>query len=761
MFSSRKSPLPSFIAFALGVAIVWLTGAPLVAQDAEKAKSLDLANRVFWTTSRVRGSADPPDPYTPQIAFPKLKFDQPLGMNWIPGTNRFILAERFGKLYTFEDNRSAEAELFLDLERETFGIAMHPTFLENGYVFVTTVYEFDGKKITRVSRFETKTNDRLHSDLATEKVIFEWTHGGHNGGVLRFGNDGYLYLSTGDQSAWSDWNLTGQRIDDHLACMLRFDVDLPSEGRAYSIPPDNPFIGAKDPNTGKDAKPEIYSYGHRNPWQFSFDREGHLFVGDVGQDLFEMIEVVEKGGNYGWSINEGRHPYMPERPKGPTPILPPLVEHPHSDFRSITGGFVSYATESKDLYGHYIYGDYDTGKIWGLKLVDGLAAQHRQLADTQFRIATFGQSGSGRVVFADFSDGRIYELIPAPLPASAEPQFPRKLSETGIFKSTKDHIVADGVMPYDVNSPLWSDGATKERFIGLPGNGQIEFDTVSYPIASVPGWRFPDNTVLVKSFSIEMETGNSNSTKRLETRLLHHKRMPGGHDDPNGTQVWNGYTYVWNDEQTDAELLEAGGLDKQLTILDSKALGGNRQQVWHFPSRAECALCHTMSAKYALGVFTAQMNRDYEYSHGESINQLKQFERWGVFTKPLPKEPSELPKLDDPMKVSGSAVDRARSYLHANCSHCHRIFGGGIVDIELLWNSPIEKTSIVNANPKRGYFGILDGKLIAPSEPDRSVLLYRMEHLGTGHMPHVASNMVDQFGAAVIRQWILEMKKVK
>src|SRR5262249_34088541 len=160
----------------------------------------------------------------------------------------------------------------------------------------------------------------------------------------------------------------------------------------------------------------------------------------------------------------------------------------------------------------------------------------------------------------------------------------------------------------------WSDGAIKERYLAIPGDGRIEYNTVIYPQpapGAQPGWRFPDGTVLVKTFSLETEPGKPSSRRRVETRLLHASLVPGS--EAGGDQVWYGYTYVWNDAQTDAELLDAKGLDRKFTIKDSKAPGGKREQVYHLPSRTECTMCHTVTAKYALGVNTLQMNRDHNY----------------------------------------------------------------------------------------------------------------------------------------------------
>lgn len=192
-------------------------------------------------------------------------------------------------------------------------------------------------------------------------VLLEWPSGGHNGGGLKFGPDGMLYLGTGDGSGIADSLETGQDLSDLLGAILRLDVDHAEGGKNYAIPKDNPFL--KTPG----ARPEIYAYGLRQPWRFSFDaKTGDFWCGDVGQDLWEMVYKIQRGGNYGWSVREGKYPFRPDRKLGPSPILPPLIEHHHADFRSITGGFVYHGSRLPELKGGYIYGDFDTGRIWGL-----------------------------------------------------------------------------------------------------------------------------------------------------------------------------------------------------------------------------------------------------------------------------------------------------------------------------------------------------------------------------------------------------------
>ncbi len=730
---------------------LWAAEPAAGAKPAPQRAAWGLEKRELWTTNRIHGSPEPPDPFTTQVAFPKLQLFEPLSVAYLAPSRRFVVATRPGKLVSFENRPDvASADLVLDIGKTTYGCALHPRLEQQPYLYVTYILE-PGKtedKGSRLSRFKLTQLDPPLADPSSEQILLEWPSGGHNGGCIRFGPDGYLYLATGDGSGIADWLLTGQELHDLLGAILRIDVDRRQGDQPYAIPADNPFVNTPG------ARGEIWSFGHRQVWKFSFDRAGRLWAGEVGQDLWEMVYLIQRGGNYGWSVREGRYPFRPERPKGPGEFIPPLVEHPHSDFRSLTGGFVCYSERLPELTGAYIYGDYDTGKLWALRYDGQKVTEHRQLADSQLRIVEFAQDGEGEVYLVDFAGGGFHRIVPAP-PQADTPPFPRKLSETGLFTSTQDHQPAPGLIPYSVNAPLWSDGAEKERFIALPGDGQIEFDDVLYPHGrDYPdhGWRFPDGTILVKTFTIDMEAGNPASRRRLETRILQYRKMPGN-DDEYGAQYWFGYTYVWNDEQTDADLLAAEGLDRKLVIKDAQAPGGTREQVWRFPSRTECTLCHTMAAKYVLGVTTPQMNKDHDYD-GVIANQLATLEHLGVFKEQLPQRPEELPRLVDYRDEQADLHLRARSYMHANCAHCHRIWGGGNAEFELHASIPLTETKAVDTLPGQGTFNLQDPRIIVPGDPARSLVYQRMQLPGLGRMPHVASSVVDREAVELLRAWL-------
>ena len=719
----------------------------------------DATTRVPWTTSKIMGSPDPPTPFRTVIAFPHLKFDEPVAMTSVPDSNRLVVVERFGKIYTFEnDTKTTNVKLFLDLGKalkvdrtESFGIAFHPDFSANGRFYVHH-HRADKELPTRVSEFIAKgsgSDIRLVADHDSERLLISWPNG-HNGGCVKFGPDGCLYISNGDEGALHDPNGVGQGLEELQASILRIDVDGQSEDLPYRIPTDNPFVRIEH------ARHEVWAYGLRNPWKFSFDRKtGEMWTADVGEDLWESVHKVKSGGNYGWSIEEGGRPFRPTRKRGPTPIEKPIVTHGHTEARSITGGYVYCGQQLSQLTGHYIYGDYDTGKVWSLFHNGEQVTVHQELCDTSMRIVGFAEDHAGELFIVDHIGGHIHKLVDNDqIDTSAE--FPRMLSETGLFASTAKHQVAAGLIPYHVIAPQWTDGSIKQRFLALPDNSQIEFEGILFPYrGGRNGWKFPDGSALLETHFMEMEVGNPASLRRIETRVLQHERLPGS--EATGDQLWRGFTYIWNEDQTDAELLEdPRGLDRQLLIRDAMAPGGQRQQTWHFPARTECSTCHNMAAKYVLGCQTLQLNHTREID-GDKTNQIEYFQRLGLFTAPNEVTPENLPSLVDYHDEGAPLNDRARAYLHSNCSHCHRNGGGGNADFFALASLELDQLHMLGASANHGEFRIPQPAIVRPGRPFESLIYYRMGSLGGDRMPRLGSNVVDRRGLNLIHDWIAQL----
>jgi glucose/arabinose dehydrogenase len=374
---------------------------------------------------------------TTQVAFPNLRFDRPVAMAYSDdGSNRLIVIEQHqAKIWSFPNARDTSTkDLILELpdpihrgnEEGLLGVACHPRFKENRQVFVYYSANDKGSRRSVVSRFQAAGSDGLRLDPASEKRIWisaEDPYENHNGGTIAFGPDGFLYITLGDSGAADDPLTTGQNPRDWFGSILRIDVDHPAQSRAYGIPASNP---ARRLRKFSHWAPEVYSIGLRNVWKFSFDREtGDLWAGDVGQNLYEMVHRVENGGNYGWSIKEAFHNFQPQRRQRPdpaSPIRPPIVEYPHAPTRerpdsglSITGGYVYRGKKLPDLVGVYVYGDFDSGRIWGLRYENGKVTASGELIEVgkqpKLNIASFGEDAQGELYILAF-DGRIHELVP-------------------------------------------------------------------------------------------------------------------------------------------------------------------------------------------------------------------------------------------------------------------------------------------------------------------------------------------------------------
>jgi glucose/arabinose dehydrogenase len=396
-----------------------------------------LALNVIGLPLRASETTPPLPRLATRVAFPNLSFDRPVAMAYPDdGSHRlFVVEQHAARIWSFLDRRETRSKrLFLQLrapinrgnEEGLLGLAFHPRFKENRHFFVYYSANDRGARRSVVSQFSLARSDDRIADPSSEQriwVLDKDPFENHNGGTIAFGPDGYLYITLGDSGAADDPLLSGQNPRDWFASILRIDVDHPEGGRAYGIPRDNP---ARRSAKYAHWAPEVYCIGLRNVWKFSFDRQtGELWAGDVGQNLWEMVHRIENGGNYGWSIREGFHPFHPERRQRPdraAPIRPPIVEYPHAPTRnrrdsglSITGGYVYRGKRIPELVGVYVYGDFDSGRIWGLRYQNGKLVANAELIDVtrsrKLNIASFGEDAAGELYILAF-DGKIHELVP-------------------------------------------------------------------------------------------------------------------------------------------------------------------------------------------------------------------------------------------------------------------------------------------------------------------------------------------------------------
>lgn len=673
-----------------------------------------------WTTSRIKGAPYPPAPYKIVPAFPELRFTKPTCIEQIPGANRLLVTEFGGKMFSFPKRADVkQADLAADLaevaggEVSLFDVDFPPHFVDSRQVYACYVHP-EGK--TRVSRFTMTDATPPTIAAGSEQVIITWPQGGHNGGCLEFGKDGYLYISTGDGSGPNppDGLTTGQDVSDLLGAVLRIDVDKIEGNRNYVVPSDNPFVEMEG------ARPEIWAYGLRNPWKIGTDSvTGEVFAADNGWETWEMVHRIVRGGNCGWPVMEARAILRSEVKIGPTPIIPPIKDHHHSEANSVIGGPVYRGRKLPDLIGSFIYGDYITGTIWAVRVDEDDSYSHRTLVDTDQRITSFTEGSRGELYVLDYDyTGQVYELVPSEL-ADTSAEFPRRLSETGLFASVENLEPSAGVVPYTVTVNRWMDGAQAQRWAAIPGAEQVSL-TADDKAAS-----YPEGTVFVKH--LELPQAGDASAIRLETQLLHYE---------NGT--WSPYSYVWDENGKDATLVESIGTDRPLEVTGPD--GQKLRRTWHVSATNECRLCHNAGSSFVLGFVPNQLETQLA-----SLNSQKVINN-------SPSVAASL-KLVDPHDTSQSLDDRARSYLHTNCSMCHHPGGNAIVSFYLKRDLPFEGLN-TDKGTGIGTFGMKNAKLIVPGDPYRSVVTYRMSKLGYARMPYIGSQVIDGAGVALVSEWI-------
>jgi uncharacterized repeat protein (TIGR03806 family) len=490
-----------------------------------------------------------------------------------------------------------------------------------------------------------------------------------------------LYAATGD-GFFGDLQKNSQKMYSPRGKILRFDVD---GARPYRVPADNPFVGVPD------ALPEIWALGFRNPYGMWLDRQkNELWVGDVGHLRFEEIDVVTRGGNYGWSTREGKHCFGASSRCESEEFIDPVYEYDHGQGFCVTAGFVYRGASFPALREAFVFADFITGRVSTLR--DGKADV---LVESGRLPAHIAESRTGEILLLDYGTGTIQEVQAEDRPAI----IPGTLSETGCF-DPKDGRVADSLFPYEVNMELWSDGAEKKRWFLVPEGKKI---------ATTFGgrWDLPSGSVVFKTFTL--------GDRKVETRMFVNHEEGG----------WAGYSYAWNEAQDDAVLLHDG---------ETRTFGDGR--TWTYPSRSDCFACHNLTSGRNLGLNTAQMDKN---------DQIATLDARGLFDEILTGPPISDGRDSDSIEA------RARGYLAVNCAICHRVNGpaSGLGDYRL--DLTLDAMQLCNARVQNSA---VDAFRLVPGKPEESAIIQRMKAHDDTRMPPLASKVVDERGVKWVSDWI-------
>lgn len=709
-------------------------------------------------------------PWDVEVAYPNLGFDDPVFVLAEPGTNRLWVAEREGRLVSFEDDAAAtELRVALDLRDATQGdgdsgmlsFAFHPDYdvedaAGEGKLFVAYARLEDDEAAPlrfRLSRFDVERESGI-VDPQSEAILIEQVDQNvwHQGGALFFHpGDGFLYVSVGDEGAGRCFFDNCQRIDrDLFSGVLRLDVDCregashppprqPESGMtaSYCIPDDNPFVGVPG------VLEEFYAIGLRSPHRMTHDPVDDLvWIGEVGQSKREEIDVLAPAANFQWNVMEGTIPFENGPPPPAEPIgvwTPPVLDYGRELGGTVIGGYVYRGKALPALEGRYLYGDFLSGRIWALQYAEGpggvTVIANQEIVQTSLRgrtngITSFGLDRGGEVLVLTLGEpASIYRLVasqpdPTDLPAT--------LSETALFDDLATLDPVDALVPYDVRVPLWSDGTFKRRWMSVPSE-----QTIGYS-ARRP-WTFPDGSVFVKHFELATDAAEPDERRRLETRVLV-RRAGGG--------IY-GVTYRWREDGSDADLVLAAQTED---IVVHDAAGEEELQRYLYPGPRDCEACHAAEAGSVLGPRARQLA-----SAEGGDDQLEAFADAGwldVGTEGL--ERSAIPEFA-PLEDEGASAElRVRSYLDANCAHCH-----GSQDLDRsLWDArittPLNRQRIV-LGEVLGDYGSDAFRVVTPGDPDHSAMFLRTSTTAPGlRMPPLARSVRDEAFLDVLASWIAE-----
>ena len=721
-------------------------------------------------------NAPPPTTYQTAPAFGALTFDTPINLAAVPGdSQRLFVVERPGVIRLIPSVTAPvpTSQVFLNIatlcsgrgetlattvDRGLMSIAFHPQHSVNGRFFVWYSVVAGGQNYYRISRFTTQAGNPNLANPASEVVLLQQLepNGYHLGSDMHFGNDGYLYISTGDGGGQNDGRRYGQRIDLNFHCaLLRIDVDklpgnpepnlhssVPRDGgiARYSVPANNPYVTA-NPNVAfngvslpaANVRTEFFSIGLRNPFRFSIDATtGEIWLGDVGQNAREEVNLAANGANFGWSWREGTiaGPNAGEALPGFT-YTNPLYEYSSGNGQfqghSVTGGIVYRGPNLPALTGAYIFGDYQDGNLWALRR-NGAQTTIERLTGNAGQVAFHADPSNGDVLMVDIQENRILRLIAGTDTGS----FPSTLSATNLFADLSTLSPAPGLLPYTPNLSFWSDHAIKQRWFIVPD----ALATMTW--TRDDAWTYPDGTIWVKHFDLETTRGNPATAQRIETRLLV-KNATGSY----------GVSYRWNPAQTEATIVADAGADFPINVIEN---GIPRIQNYRIPSRSQCLTCHNPAAGHALSFNTRQLNLS-ENIHGFTGNQLDLLTQAGYFSN-TPVSPNLLPRHLRPTETAFPVEARVRSYLDVNCANCHRSGGNAPASWDGRAPLTLAGTSLIHGSATNNGGDILN-RLIVPGDPSHSIVLSRVSLTnGFTRMPPLGSNELDQTAIALLTEWI-------
>lgn len=676
---------------------------------------------------------------TLQPWFTKLTLTQPIYLTTFPdGSDRLVVVQRPGQIVLFDNKPDvAVSKLVLDVSKQitTVGeggllsVAFHPKFKQNHKLYVD--YTVLGPpEQTHIVEFTMSSSDPEVVEPNSQRLLLaiDQPFTNHKGGTVYFDNAGMLLIGMGDGGAAGDPYKNGQNPAALLAKMLRIDVDHKAAGKQYAIPTDNPFVAKPG------YAPEIFALGLRNPFRFSVDRvTGAIWVADVGQDKYEEVDILQSAKNYGWNTMEATHCYGAAT-CDQTGLTLPVYEYPHTVGQSITGGAVYRGSENPSLYGTYVFGDYSTGKIFGLTQKAG-AWQGKVMAQTQVGVVSFGEDRQHELYATQLGGAAVvFKVMEAKTQPAGQP-LPLLLSQTQCFADLAQRKVAAGVLPYQVAAPLWSDGAVKHRWIVLPKGATTLPDP---PTDDLLAWDPPVGTLVIKHFDL--------GTVPVETRFLRRD-----------AQGWSFFTYRWKPDGSDADLVPGGGTTTTYAVAGQPA-------TWRIPTTAECLACHKSApgqTSLLLGVQTGQLRTQVPAGAGVAIDQTQAWKDAGLLAASF--TPDAHLALPMPAEQPGTAVPaplvegQARAFLHANCSHCHRPGGEAQgTSVDLRFSTPLAQTQTCGKPPQAGN---VDGKaaaLVQPGHPEQSALWLRMsaDPQGPWFMPPVAVTVASPAAVALVKQWI-------